>query len=102
MVGNSSSGLLEAPSFALPVVNIGNRQKGRLRAGNVIDVPQFDASDIIAAIRQATSPEFKAKAAGDEHFFGDGHASEKLLSLITNTPLDERLLGKTFHDLKQP
>lgn len=102
MVGNSSSGLLEAPSFALPVVNIGNRQKGRLRAGNVIDVPQFDASDIIAAIRQATSPEFKAKAAGDEHFFGDGHASEKLLGLITNTPLDERLLGKTFHDLKQP
>ena len=39
MVGNSSSGLLEAPSFTLPVVNIGNRQKGRLRAGNVIDVP---------------------------------------------------------------
>ncbi len=102
MVGNSSSGLLEAPSFALPVVNIGNRQKGRLRAGNVIDVPQFDSADIVAAVRQAISPEFKAQAAGDEHFFGDGHASEKLLDLIANTPLDERLLGKTFHDLNQP
>lgn len=102
MVGNSSSGLLEAPSFALPVVNIGNRQKGRLRAGNVIDVPLFDAEDIAAAIRQAISPEFKAQTVGDEHFFGDGRASEKLLDLIVNTPLDERLLGKTFHDINSP
>jgi len=102
MVGNSSSGLLEAPSFALPAVNIGNRQKGRLRAGNIIDVPLFDALDIAAAVRQAISPEFKARAAGDEHFFGDGHASEKLLDLIANTPLDERLLSKTFQDIHQP
>lgn len=99
MVGNSSSGLLEAPSFALPVVNIGNRQKGRLRAGNVLDVP-FDASAIVTAVKTAVSPEFKAQAAGFEHFFGDGHAAEKLVELIVNTPLDERLLGKTFHDLK--
>ncbi len=98
MVGNSSSGLLEAPSFALPVVNIGNRQKGRLRAGNVIDVP-FDVQAITAAVRQALSPEFTARAAGHEHFFGDGHAAEKLVDLIVNTPLDERLLGKTFYDL---
>jgi UDP-N-acetylglucosamine 2-epimerase len=102
MIGNSSSGLLEAPSFALPVVNIGNRQKGRLRAGNVIDVPLFDAAAIAAAVRQAISPEFKAQAAGDEYFFGDGHASEKLLHLIANTPLDVRLLGKNFHDIHQP
>jgi UDP-hydrolysing UDP-N-acetyl-D-glucosamine 2-epimerase len=99
MVGNSSSGLLEAPSFALPVVNIGSRQKGRLRAGNVIDVPQFDPALMVAAVRQAIRPEFKARAAGDEHFFGDGHASEKLLELIANTSLDERLLSKTFHDI---
>ncbi|GEP42497.1 UDP-N-acetylglucosamine 2-epimerase [Brevifollis gellanilyticus] len=99
MVGNSSSGLLEAPSYALPVVNIGNRQKGRLRAGNVIDVPQFEAADIVRAVKQALTPEFKARAAGFEHFFGDGHASERLLNLIVNTPLDERLLNKTFHDL---
>jgi UDP-hydrolysing UDP-N-acetyl-D-glucosamine 2-epimerase len=101
MVGNSSSGLLEAPSFALPVVNIGNRQKGRLRARNVIDVEKFDATEIAAAVRQAISPEFKAKAAGDEHFFGDGYASLKLLRLIIDTPLDDRLLSKTFHDLPQ-
>ncbi|MDH4455363.1 MAG: UDP-N-acetylglucosamine 2-epimerase [Verrucomicrobiota bacterium] len=99
MVGNSSSGLLEAPSFALPVVNIGNRQKGRLRAGNVLDVP-FEVRAIVAALKQAVSPEFKTQAAGYEAFFGDGHAAEKIVELIANTPLDERLLGKTFHDLK--
>lgn len=99
MVGNSSSGLLEAPSYALPAVNIGNRQKGRLRAGNVMDVAQFEPADIVSAVRQALTPEFKAQAKGFEHFFGDGHASERLLDLIVNTPLDERLLGKTFHDL---
>ncbi len=101
MVGNSSSGLLEAPSFALPVVNIGSRQKGRLRAGNVIDVPEFEARQIVQAIRQALTPEFRRIAAGHEHFFGDGHASERLLDLIVQTPLDDRLLGKTFHDLPQ-
>ncbi|MBE7497345.1 MAG: UDP-N-acetylglucosamine 2-epimerase (hydrolyzing) [Verrucomicrobiaceae bacterium] len=99
MIGNSSSGLLEAPSFALPVVNIGNRQKGRLRAGNVIDVP-FDTAEIAAAIRKAVSPEFRATCRGFEHFFGDGHAAEKIVELIIRTPSDARLLGKTFHDLK--
>ncbi|MBL9133103.1 MAG: UDP-N-acetylglucosamine 2-epimerase (hydrolyzing) [Verrucomicrobiaceae bacterium] len=99
MIGNSSSGLLEAPSFALPVVNIGNRQKGRLRAGNVIDVP-FDATQLVAAIRKAVSPEFRATCRGFEHFFGDGHAAEKIVDLIVRTPSDARLLGKTFYDLK--
>jgi UDP-hydrolysing UDP-N-acetyl-D-glucosamine 2-epimerase len=99
MVGNSSSGLLEAPSFALPVVNIGDRQKGRLRAGNVMDVP-FETAAIVAAIRKALSPEFRATCRGFETFFGDGHASEKIVNLIATTPLDARLLGKTFHDLQ--
>jgi UDP-hydrolysing UDP-N-acetyl-D-glucosamine 2-epimerase len=99
MVGNSSSGLLEAPSFALPVVNIGNRQKGRLRAGNVLDVP-FDATQIAKAIRKAVSPEFRATCRGYEHFFGDGHAAEKIVELILRTSNDVRLLDKTFHNLK--
>jgi UDP-hydrolysing UDP-N-acetyl-D-glucosamine 2-epimerase len=99
MVGNSSSGLLEAPSFGLPVVNIGNRQKGRLRAGNVLDVP-FIAEEIAATIRRVVSPEFRATCLGFEHFFGDGHAAEKIVDLIVRTPSDARLLGKTFHDLK--
>ena len=99
MVGNSSSGLLEAPSFALPVVNIGDRQKGRLRAGNVMDVP-FETAAIVASIQKALSPEFRATCRGFETFFGDGHASEKIVDLIATIPLDARLLGKTFHDLQ--
>ncbi len=99
MVGNSSSGLLEAPSFALPVVNIGNRQKGRLRAGNVVDVPFFDSEQIATAIRNVLSPEFREVCHGHEHFFGDGHAAEKLIQLIASTPLGEELLSKSFHDL---
>jgi len=97
MVGNSSSGLLEAPSFALPVVNIGTRQKGRLRAGNVIDT-DFDTMSIVAAVTEATSFEFKKKAAGYESYFGDGHASERLVKMISQVPLDSKLLGKTFND----
>lgn len=98
MVGNSSSGLLEAPSFALPVVNLGDRQKGRLRAANVIDAP-FDPAAIVAAVQTALTPEFRAQAAGQEAFFGDGHAAERLVDLLATVPLDARLRDKTFHDL---
>lgn len=97
MVGNSSSGLLEAPSFALPVVNIGTRQKGRLRAGNVIDTV-FETMSIVKAVTEATSSEFKKKASGYEYYFGDGHASEKLVKMISQMPLDAKLLGKSFND----
>ena len=100
MVGNSSSGLLEAPFFALPVVNIGNRQKGRLRAGNVLDVP-FDTAQIATTIRKAVSREFRATCLGFERFFGDGHAAQKIVDRIVRTPFDARLLCKTFHDLQQ-
>jgi UDP-hydrolysing UDP-N-acetyl-D-glucosamine 2-epimerase len=98
MVGNSSSGLLEAPSFALPVVNLGDRQKGRLRAANVIDAP-FEPDAIVAAVQTALTPAFRAQAAGQEHFFGDGHAAERLVQWIASVPLDARLRDKSFHDL---
>lgn len=98
MVGNSSSGLLEAPSFALPVVNLGDRQKGRLRAANVIDAP-FEPAAIVAAVQTALTPAFQTQAAGQETFFGDGHASERLVELLASVPLDARLRDKAFHDL---
>lgn len=98
MVGNSSSGLLEAPSFALPVVNLGDRQKGRLRAGNVVDAP-FETAAIVAAVQTALTPAFRTQAAGQESFFGDGHAAERLVELLASVPLDARLRDKAFHDL---
>jgi UDP-hydrolysing UDP-N-acetyl-D-glucosamine 2-epimerase len=98
MVGNSSSGLLEAPSFALPVVNIGSRQQGRLRAANVIDSP-FDAIRIESAIRRALSEEFRNSLRDLVNPHGDGRSAKRILEMLSETPLDKKLLGKHFLDL---
>jgi UDP-hydrolysing UDP-N-acetyl-D-glucosamine 2-epimerase len=81
LVGNSSSGIIEAASAHLPVVNIGDRQKGRLRSGNVIDVP-YDRDAIRGAIAEATSISFKDRIAGIRNAYGDGHAAEKIVKIM--------------------
>ncbi|MFH2007637.1 MAG: UDP-N-acetylglucosamine 2-epimerase [bacterium] len=96
MVGNSSSGLIEAPAFGLPVVNVGNRQQGRSRARNVIDV-DCSQKEIEAGIRQATRKEFRVGLAGLENPFGSGFAAEKIVSVLASVPLDSRLTMKKFH-----
>lgn len=98
MVGNSSSGIIEAASFELPVVNIGSRQQGRLRGANVRDVAP-DREQIVAAIREATSPRFRAGLAGMVNPYGDGHAAARIVEVLESVPLDERLIQKRFHDL---
>lgn len=98
MVGNSSSGLVEAASFALPVVNIGNRQRGRVRGANVIDVA--DGRQAIAdAIRRAIDPEFKASLAGMKNPYGDGTAAERIVDILSTAPLGRELIEKRFFDL---
>jgi UDP-hydrolysing UDP-N-acetyl-D-glucosamine 2-epimerase len=81
LVGNSSSGIIEAASFGLPVVNVGGRQRGRLQSGNVIDVP-YDAAAIEAGIRKATSADFRALAKRCSNAYGDGHAAEKIVKIL--------------------
>lgn len=98
MVGNSSSGIIEAPSFALPVVNIGMRQQGRLRAANVIDVG-YEPSHILRGIRQAVSTEFRATLSGCVNPYGDGHAAPRIVKTLRDIPLGERLIKKRFVDL---
>ncbi len=98
MVGNSSSGIIEAPSFGLPVVNIGSRQRGRLRAANVIDCePQSDA--ILTAIKRAVSPDFRVSLKGLVNPYGDGHAAERIVGVLRKVPLDGDLVKKSFYDL---
>jgi UDP-N-acetylglucosamine 2-epimerase (non-hydrolysing)/GDP/UDP-N,N'-diacetylbacillosamine 2-epimerase (hydrolysing) len=93
LIGNSSSGIMEAASFALPVVNVGFRQKGRERARNVLDAePQAKA--IIDAMTTAMSSEFRASLAGMANPYGDGHAAETIVHILTTTPLGESLLVK--------
>lgn len=97
VVGNSSSGIWEAPSFQLPAVNIGDRQRGRLRADNVIDVG-LDPLDIANAIRRGLDPAFRASLAGLSNPYGDGHAAERVLQAVRSVELDSRLLQKKFVD----
>jgi UDP-hydrolysing UDP-N-acetyl-D-glucosamine 2-epimerase len=100
MVGNSSSGLIEAASFELPVVDVGMRQQGRLRPPNVLHVDDDEAAGAIAAaIGEATSPAFRASLRGLVNPYGDGHASERIAKRLVEVPLDERLLIKRFHDI---
>jgi UDP-hydrolysing UDP-N-acetyl-D-glucosamine 2-epimerase len=97
IVGNSSSGIWEAPSFRLPAVNVGDRQRGRKRAANVLDAP-VDSEAIAVAIRQALTPAFRASLAGVVNPYGDGHAAERIVSVLKKAPLGTALLQKRFMD----
>ena len=97
MVGNSSSGLIEAPSLALPVVNIGRRQDGRLRAANIIDVDCI-SSEIVIGIEKALSAEFQSSIKNTPNPHGNGNAAVKIVDKLLTVPIDDRLLGKAFVD----
>jgi GDP/UDP-N,N'-diacetylbacillosamine 2-epimerase (hydrolysing) len=94
MVGNSSSALLEAPTFQLPAVNIGRRQLDRVQGSNVINA-DFDHACIVGAIQSALSPRFRASLDGNcDNPYGDGRSAERILRLLTETPIDDALLVK--------
>lgn len=94
MLGNSSAGILEAPLLKLPVVNVGNRQKGRLHAENVQFVPH-DVEAICSAVKRALfDQEYRAQVAHCSNPYGDGNASEKIAEILATTPIDEKLLIK--------
>jgi UDP-hydrolysing UDP-N-acetyl-D-glucosamine 2-epimerase len=93
MVGNSSSGVMEAPTFGTPAVNIGRRQNGRPQAANVINVG-YSRQQILQAIHQATTPEFVAQAKKAVNPYGDGHASERIVRVLREVEIDQRLLNK--------
>jgi UDP-hydrolysing UDP-N-acetyl-D-glucosamine 2-epimerase len=97
MIGNSSSGIIEAASFELPVVNIGDRQKGRVRGRNVIDVPCEQAA-IEAGLRRAMALDFRPSLAGMVNPYGNGKAAECIVKKIAATASDARLLHKRFID----
>src|SRR6516162_7146149 len=83
MIGNSSSGIMETGSFALPTVNIGLRQQGRERARNVLDAAP-DRADILAKVAVARSEEFRSSLEGMQNPYGEGCASEKIVSVLTS------------------
>ncbi|HEY6330588.1 MAG TPA: UDP-N-acetylglucosamine 2-epimerase, partial [Blastocatellia bacterium] len=101
MVGNSSSGIWEAPSFHLPVVNIGDRQKGRRRAGNILDVP-VESGAILQGIQQALSVTFRESFASLTNLYGDGVSASRIVDALKGAATGPRLLQKRFIDAKRP
>jgi UDP-hydrolysing UDP-N-acetyl-D-glucosamine 2-epimerase len=93
LMGNSSSGIMETASFALPTIDIGLRQKGRERARNVLDSTP-DADAILQKIGEARTEAFRSSLTGMENPYGDGHASEKIVQVLTTVPLTQELLIK--------
>ena len=94
MLGNSSAGIMEAPLLGLPVVNAGNRQKGRLHAENVQFVPHDKNAICMATRRAIYDKEYRDRVAKCSNPYGDGKSSEKIANILANIPIDEKLLIK--------
>lgn len=100
VLGNSSSGIVEAPCFKIPTVNIGDRQKGRLQAQSIINC-RLQSDDIIQAIRMALAPEFRKKAATAQNPYDGGDTSNRIVEEIKkylNSDM-EKTRGKRFYDI---
>jgi UDP-N-acetylglucosamine 2-epimerase (non-hydrolysing)/GDP/UDP-N,N'-diacetylbacillosamine 2-epimerase (hydrolysing) len=93
LVGNSSSGIIEAASFALPAVNVGIRQQGREHGPNVLGA-EPDAASILDCIQTARSQEFRQSLKGMANLYGDGCASQRIVSVLTSLSFGEELLMK--------
>jgi len=97
VVGNSSSGLLEAPSFNIATINIGDRQRGRIKADSVIDCKPVTDS-IISALKEINSKYFIAKCKSTRSPYGDGGTTDKIIKVINNYYVTT-VLKKKFYDL---
>ena len=98
MVGNSSSGIIESASFQIPVVNVGDRQQGRVKSFNVIDV-EYNKNKIIKAINKALSPSFNNKLKGMKNPYGNGKASKKIINSINKIANNKKLIIKKFYNM---
>lgn len=97
IIGNSSSGIVEAPAFHKPAVNIGKRQQGRLKANSIIDCDEKKQA-IVTAIKKALSPEFKDVLKKTINPYGSGNASVKIKNYLKKVSL-RNILMKKFYDL---
>jgi UDP-hydrolysing UDP-N-acetyl-D-glucosamine 2-epimerase len=97
VVGNSSSGIVEAPAMGKPTVNIGLRQHGRLKASSVIDCSE-DTEAITSALHKALSPDFGAYAANTTSLYGNCSASTQITDRLATLDV-QRNFAKPFHDL---
>jgi UDP-N-acetylglucosamine 2-epimerase (non-hydrolysing)/GDP/UDP-N,N'-diacetylbacillosamine 2-epimerase (hydrolysing) len=98
LVGNTSSGIIEAPLLRLPFVNVGDRQAGRERGENVIDVPARRNEIGVALERALNDGAFRERIGRTESPYGDGRASERIVAVLCQTTIGPELLQKQFVD----
>jgi GDP/UDP-N,N'-diacetylbacillosamine 2-epimerase (hydrolysing) len=103
VIGNSSSGLIEAPSFRIPTINIGDRQKGRIQAQTVISCDAMNES-ITKAIRKGFSKEFRESIKDTINPYGDGRTSQRIKNKLKTVEIDSddpthNLIRKEFYDI---
>lgn len=99
IIGNSSSGIIEAPSFGIPTINIGDRQKGRLQASSIINC-EPKTEKIVRAINVALTPEHKEIAQNTENPYGSGNTSQMVVAEIKKFLKNHSGIQKKFYDLK--
>lgn len=99
VVGNSSSGIIEVSSFKKPVVNIGDRQKGRILSENVVCCAPYKG-EIIAALKKVFSSAFIKKCRKVKNLYGDGYAAKRIVSILKREMPKIKEIKKTFYDLK--
>jgi len=97
VLGNSSSGILEVPSFNIPTINIGDRQKGRIFSESVIQT-EPNSSDLAQAFAKATNPVYLEKIKNQKQLYGSGNAAEKIMSVLRLKKDND--LKKIFHDIQ--
>lgn len=99
VIGNSSSGIIEAPTFKIPTINIGDRQKGRIQAESVINC-LADKESIIKSINKGLSEEFNNKIRDIENPYGEGDSSQKIMDVIKKYLFSDKKENKKFYDIK--
>ena len=97
VVGNSSSGLTEAPTFKIGTINVGDRQKGRLKAESIIDCNP-DQNSITSAIEKLYTDDFQNKLKSTKNPYGEGKATEKIMDILKSQSLPNNL-KKSFYNL---
>ena len=86
--------ILEAPSFKIPVINIGSRQNGRLQSSNILNVKTVTEKNITTKIKQANSTKFLKKIQKTINLYGNGNSSKKIIETIESTKINDYLLTK--------
>ena len=93
IIGNSSSGIIEAPFFKIPTINIGDRQKGRFMHKSILQTTYSSAS-IIKAIKHSNSKKFRNSISGMKYEFGSVNSVDKIIEVIKKIKIDQKLLRK--------